>query len=159
MKAIKLISSVIAIAALIYYAYGFFGKPNGEIYDVDKNHHVYYKGEGVTKEDAKKTGEFFTKIGYFKTDNEVDVQISTNKDKSDLKIAYIVDKDKITPELENGFVTVSSSLSESVFNSRKMVVSIADEHMDEIKNLGYTQQAQIEEQTDKNNMNKTDEEK
>ncbi len=159
MKAIKIITSVIAVLALVYYAYRFFGKPNGEIYEVDKNHHVYYNGEGVTKEDAKKTGEFFTQIGYFKTDNEVDVQISANKDMSDLKIAYIVDKDKITPELENGFVTVSSSLSESVFNNKKMAVSIADEQMDEIKNLGNTQQAQIEQQTDKNNINKTDEEK
>ncbi|MCY7292943.1 MAG: hypothetical protein LH615_12255 [Ferruginibacter sp.] len=77
-------------------------------------------------------------IGYFTTANKVDVQISAIKENSDLKIAYIFDKDKITLELENGFVIVSSSLSESVFNSTKMVVSIADEQMDEIKNIGYT---------------------
>ncbi|MCY7292942.1 MAG: hypothetical protein LH615_12250 [Ferruginibacter sp.] len=58
MKAIKIITSLIAGLALGYYAYRFFGKPNGEIYEVDKNHHDYYKGNGVIKDDAKKRVNF-----------------------------------------------------------------------------------------------------
>lgn len=138
MKAIKIITSIIAFAALAFYAYQYFGKPNGKIYDVDKNHHVYYKGEGVTKDDAKKVGDYLTRLGYFKKDNEVDVQISSNKEKSNLKIAYVVDNTKITHEFEKGFVLISSYLSDSVFNGRKMLVSLADDHMDEVKNLGFT---------------------
>jgi hypothetical protein len=149
MKVVKIISFVIALGALAFYAYQLFGNPNGKVYDVDKNHHVYYQGDGVTKEDAKKVGAYFMEIGYFKTDNEVDVQISSNKEKSDLKISYIVDKDKITPELERGYVLISSSLAENAFHRKKILVTLVDEHMDEIKNLGYTQPVQMQEQSNK----------
>lgn len=158
MKALRIASLIIGIVALAYYAYQYFGKPNGKIYDVDKNHHVYYKGDGVTKEDAKKTGDFFTQIGLFKSDNEFDVQISSDKESKELKISYVVDKDKITTESEGNFVQISSLLSEKVFSGKKMAVSLADDHMDEIKKIGYTTPPQAQPQSD-TNTNKKDDEK
>ena len=157
MKVIRILSIIVGVIAIGYYAYNYFAKPDGKIYDVDKNHHVYYKGEGVNKDDAKKTGDFFTQIGLFKTDNEFDVQISSGKDQSDLKIAYVVDKDKISGDKESGFLQISSALSENVFSGKKMAVSLVDEHMDEIKNLGFTQ-SQTQQPND-NNTNQTDDNK
>ena len=158
MKGLRIISGIIAVLALGYYAYNYFAKPDGRIYDVDKNHHVYYKGEGVTKDDAKKVGEFFQQIGLFKPDNEFDVQISANKEKNDMKIAYVVDKGKMTAETENGFLQISSALAENIFNGKKLAVSLVDEHMDEIKSLGFTQQQQTQQQNN-NNINQTDDQK
>ena len=91
------------------------------------------------------------------TDNEFDVQISSGKDQSDLKIAYVVDKDKISGDKESGFLQISSALSENVFSGKKMAVSLVDEHMDEIKNLGFTQ-SQTQQPND-NNTNQTDDNK
>ncbi len=138
MKALKIFSSIVAFGALIYYGYQYFGNPNGKTYEVNKNQHVYFKGDGVTKDDAKKVGAYLKQAGYFKNDNEVDVQISSNKPNSDVNIAYIVDSDKITSEVEKDFLLVSSGLSENVFHNRKILVSLADDKLDEIKNLGYT---------------------
>ena len=160
MKPLRILSIIVAVIALGYYAYNYFAKPDGKIYDVDKNHHVYYKGDGVTKEDAKKVGDFFTQIGLFKPDNEFDVQISADKEKDNLKIAYVVDKDKIATDKENGFMLISSSLSETVFNGKKMAVSLVDTRMDEIKSLGFTQPAQTPQQPQNNtNTDQTDDNK
>ena len=65
MKAIKTIGFIVSILALIYYAYQLFGNPNGKTYEVDKKHKILYEGDGVTKEDAKKTGDYLTQIGLF----------------------------------------------------------------------------------------------
>lgn len=160
MKALRILSLIIGLGALAYYAYQYFGKPNGKIYDVDKNHHVYYKGDGVTKDDAKKTGDYFTQIGLFKGDNEFDVQISAEKDSKDLKIAYVVDKAKINTEMEKGFLQISTGLADNVFNSKKMMVSLVDEKMDDIKTLGSTTPGQTQPQTQTDSTtNQTDDAK
>lgn len=153
MRVLKIITSIFAFGALAYYAYQVFARPNGEIYEVDKIHHVYYKGAGVTKEEAKKVGNYLTRLGYFKNDHEVDVQLSSNKEKSNLKIAYVVDDSKITAELEKDFLFISSFLSDTVFNGKKMLVSLADDHLDEVKNLGFTNVRQINIDNGKGNNN------
>lgn len=137
MKVLKIFSYIMAFAALIYYGYQYFGNPNGKTYTVTKNQHVYYKGDGVTKDDAKKVGDYLKQAGYFTNDNGVDVQIFSNRPDSKVKISYVVDNDKITSEIEKDFLLISSGLSEKVFNNRKILVSLADDKLDEIKSLGF----------------------
>ena len=76
-----------------------------------------------------------------------------------MKIAYVVDKDKIAADKENGFMLISSSLSETVFNGKKMAVSLVDEHMDEVKSLGFTQQTQTQQPQNNTNTDQTDDNK
>ena len=136
MKAIKILGLIVSIGALCYYAYRFFGNPNGKSYEVDKKHNVYYKGDGVTKDDAKKTGDYMKEIGLFIADNEADVQIKAEKPTDNVILSFVADKDKITPELEQSLLTIGSGLNAAVFKGRKVSVSVADDGMDEIKNLG-----------------------
>ncbi len=138
MKALKIFSTIVAILAIIFYLYDTFGNANGKVYDFDGKHHVYYKGDGVTKDDAKNVGKYFNSIGYFKDGSAIDVQISAEKNKDNLKIAYIVSGDSITSKDDKAFLLISSTLADSVFKSRKMAVTLADDHLEEIKNLGYT---------------------
>jgi len=138
MKALKIFSTIVAVIGIIFYLYDTFGNANGKVYDFDSKHHVYYKGDGVTKDDAKNVGKYFKSIGYFKDGSAIDVQISAEKNKDNLKIAYIVSGDSITSEDDKAFLLVSSALADSAFKSRKMAVTLADIHLEEIKNLGYT---------------------
>ena len=138
MKAIKIIGFIVSILALIYYAYQLFGNPNGKTYEVDNKHKIFYEGDGVTKEDAKKTGDYLKQIGLF-TDNEADVQIKAEKQTDNVTVSFVVSKDKITPELEKSLLDIGGGLNAAVFSGRKVSVTIADNSMDEIKNLGYSQ--------------------
>jgi hypothetical protein len=109
----------------------------GKKYDVDANHHVYFKGDGVTESDAKKTGDYFKQIGLFTPENSMDVQIESEGTNDDVTLCYVLDKAKINAENESTFLSISAPLSKSVFNNRKIRVSLVDENMIEFKNLGY----------------------
>ena len=61
----------------------------GDKYKLSDKHSVYYKGGGVTEDDAKKVGAYFTEIGLFTTENTMDVQISAEKNSNDMKIRYV----------------------------------------------------------------------
>lgn len=154
MKILKILTTIIALLSILFYLYEKFGDTNGKKYEVDSTHHVFYKGDGLTKDDAKNVGDYFKRIGYFKTGSEVDVQISAEKQKNDLKIAYIVAAEKITAEDDKAYLLISSVLADSVFKSKKMAVSLVNDNLEEIKNLGYTStQSQVTEtkQTDSTN--------
>ena len=130
------LSGILILIALIKLV-NYFNPPNGKTYEVDKNHHVYYKGDGVTESDAKKTGEYFKQVGLFTADNSMDVQIKAEKITDNVILSFVVDKDKITSELENSALSISSPVSNQIFNGRKVSIALADEDLDEIKNLGF----------------------
>jgi hypothetical protein len=136
MKVIRILGFVVSIIALIYYGYRLLGKPNGNKYEVDKNHHVYYKGDGVTETDAKNVGAYFSEIGLFGSDNEMDVQISGEKDAKEVSVKYVVDKSKITPQLEQSCLQISGAMGNRVFANKSIHVYLADEDLDNIKDLG-----------------------
>ena len=136
MKPLRLISIIVALIALGYFLYQTFGNPNGKKYAIDKDHHVYYKGSGVTEDDAKKTGDYLKELGLIESTKGMDVQIKADKPTDDVKFSMVFDKTKITPEAESEVLAIGSTLSNRVFNGRKVMVAFADDHMDEIKNLG-----------------------
>lgn len=157
MKALRVVSTIVGLLALIYYGYQFFGSPNGKKYEIDKNHHVFYKGDGVTKDDAKKTGDFLKEIGLVDESKGMDVQIKADKPTDDVKFSLVFDKSKVTPEVESSALAIGAQLSTSVFNGRKIMVVLADDNLDEIKNLGYATAAQT--QTQPNDVQQTDDNK
>lgn len=134
-KALRIGWYIIIGLSLLIYAIVFFSKPKS--YEVDKNHHVHYKGDGVTEEDAKKTGDYFKQIGLFTPSNTFDVLIESEEPGKEVILSYVIDKSKITTELENTLLSISGPIITSVFNGRKVKVTLIDEKMNEIKDLGY----------------------
>ena len=135
MKAIKILGFVVSIGALIYYGYRLFGKPNGNEYEVDKHHHVYYKGDDVTKDDARKVADYLKESGSYTDSNEMDVEIKSEKS-NELTIRFIVDKDKVTPESSTEILQFFGNMGAKVFPGKSIHVILADEHLDDIKDLG-----------------------
>jgi hypothetical protein len=97
-----------------------------------KNSTVYYKD--VSEADAKEAGNFFYNIGYFTDSNKISVQITKPKDT--LQVRFVVDKEKVKPELEESFLIIASALSDSVFNKAPINVFLSDTDLKDIKRLG-----------------------
>ena len=51
------------------------GSRTGIPFNLDKNHTVYCKGNGVTKADAARAAGFFKGYGYFPDSSQSDVQL------------------------------------------------------------------------------------
>lgn len=136
MKAIRIIGFIVAIAALGYYVYQLLGNPNGKKYTVNDKHHVYYKGEGVTEDDAKKVGSYLTNIGLFSANNEMDVQINAEKNSNDVKIKFIVDKSKVTPQVESGFLNIGNDMADKIYPGKNLHIILTDDEFDDIKEVG-----------------------
>ena len=147
MKAIKTIGFIIALGALGYYGYQLIAKPNGKKYTINDKHHIYYKGDGVTEDDAKKVGNYFTNIGMF-GDTDMDVQIAAEKNSSEIKVSFIVDKSKITPEVESAFLNIGNDMVNKIYPGKTLHLILADEHFDDIKDLGTAKASQPQNNTD-----------
>ena len=148
MKAIRIIGFIVALAALGYYAYQLIGKPNGKKYTLNDKHHVYYKGDGVTEDDAKKAGKYFTDISLFGADNEMDVQLKSEKNSKDMDVRFVVDKSKVTPTLENAVLSIGNDMADKLYPDKTLHMILADDHFDDIKNVGAAKASQIENKTD-----------
>ena len=149
MKAIKTIGFIIAIGALGYYAYQLIAKPNGKKYTVNEKHHVFYKGDGVTEDDAKKVGTYCTNIGLF-GDTDMDVQLEAEKNSGDMKVRFIVDKSKVTPEVETGFLNIGNDMATKVYPNKTLHIILTDEHFDDIKDVGTAKALPPQSNTDTN---------
>ena len=156
MKTIRIIGFIVALGALGYYAYQLIAKPNGKKYTLNDKHHVYYKGDGVTEDDAKKVGTYLTGIGLFGADNEMDVQINAEKNSNDINIRFIVDKDKVTPQIENSFLSIGNDMADKIYPDKTLHIILADTHFDDIKDVGTVKASQPQTNT---NTKQTDNEK
>ena len=138
MKVVRIISLVVALGALGYFGWQYFGKPNGKEYKVDKEHNIYYKGEGLDESNAKKLADYLKEQQYFGSGKEATVQITkTAKTKDTINLNFIVDKSKVTAEMESNFVLFGGMISQNVFSGAPLTVHLSDKSFDEIKNLGY----------------------
>lgn len=99
-----------------------------------KKNSVYYKN--VTESDAKKVGDFFYSIGYFNDNNEISVQLSKPKDTMQLR--FVVDKEKVKPEMDEQYLFIVSTLSDSLFNGAPIEVFLADAEMKDLKRVGLS---------------------
>ena len=97
------------------------------------NNEVFYKGEGVTEEEAKKLGEYLKKDAYFDDKTEKSVQLT--KSGSDYVVRLVVDKDKLdlkNTATMNQYWVMQHILSENVFNGAKTRVVLADTKLKDI---------------------------
>ncbi len=155
MKTIRIIGFIVALGALGYYAYQLIAKPNGKKYTLNDKHHVYYKGDGVTEDDAKKVGTYFTNSGLF-GDTDMDVQIAAEKNSGDMKVRFIVDKSKVTPQVEAEFLNIGNDMANKIYPDKTLHIILTDDHFDDIKDVGTAKASQPQPNT---NTKQTDDEK
>jgi hypothetical protein len=97
-----------------------------------KNSSIYYKN--ISEDEARRSGEFFQSIGYFTDTSNISVQITKPKDS--VEIRFVIDKNKMRPELEENFMVIASVLSDSVFKKAPLIVFLSDTDLSDIKRLG-----------------------
>jgi hypothetical protein len=98
---------------------------------------VYYRGRGVTKEDAKKLGDYLTEINYFNGDNTKMVFL-TQKD-GEYNVRFIVDRKKVKEnedEVVHAFQVFQHLISLKVFRGQKSNVLLTDTKMKDMQNVG-----------------------
>lgn len=89
----------------------------GTPFKLDKNHTVYYKGNGVSELDAAHVAGFFKGYGYFTDTNQSDVQISSNKATEAIQVGYIIGGTSVSPESE-AFVKNAAIGLQDIFPGR-----------------------------------------
>ncbi len=98
---------------------------------------VYYKGDGVTESDAKKTGAFLQTEGYFSADKGASVQLRKEGDEYVISFVYnkaVYDSLKVADDL---FKLLGVKASKEVFNGKKVNIALANDHFKEYKTIPY----------------------
>ena len=131
MKMIKLLLPAILLAFVFSGCISNYGKE----YKLDKNHSVYYKGEGVDEAQAKKLAEYLKAQEYFQDSIPSTVQIIKVKDTFSLN--FVVDEKKLNKGFEMNFLLFGGFISESVFNKAPVTVQLTNNRLEPFKNLGY----------------------
>jgi hypothetical protein len=98
---------------------------------------VYYRGKGVTKEDAQKLGDYLTEINYFNEDNTKMVFL-TQKD-GEYNVRFVVDRQKVKENEEDvvhAFKVFQHLISLKVFSGQKSNVLLTDTKMKDLQDVG-----------------------
>lgn len=98
---------------------------------------VYYRGRGVTKEEAKKLGEYLAEIKYFNDDNTKMVFL-TQKD-GEYIVRFVVDRKKVKENEEDvvhAFKVFQHLISLKVFSGQKSNVLLTDTRMKDLQDVG-----------------------
>lgn len=98
---------------------------------------VYYRGRGVTKEDAQKLGDYLVDAGYFNDDNTKMVFL-TQKD-GEYNVRFIVDRKKVKENEEDvvhAFKVFQHLISLKVFSGQKSNVLLTDTKMKDMQDVG-----------------------
>jgi tRNA U34 5-methylaminomethyl-2-thiouridine-forming methyltransferase MnmC len=107
----------------------------GKKYAADKDHEVYYKGDGVDEANAKKLADYLKEQGYFTDNHQATVQIVKTKDSFNLNFVY--DKAQVNAEREAKFLIFGGAISRDVFNSAPVNIHLCDDKLETFKDLGY----------------------
>ncbi len=94
---------------------------------------VYYRGKGVTEDDARRLGNFLYANGYFDTSARQSVQL--DKDSTWI-VRLVVKKELADPENEDmlkALRELESELQEGVFKGEKTRVALADDELNEFR--------------------------
>ena len=106
----------------------------GTPFKLDKNHTVYYKGDGVTELDAAHVAGFFKGYGYFTDTNQSDVQIAAKTSTDPVQVGFIIGSKSVSEEVETYFRDSASGLEE-FFPGRSIVIRLLDVNLNELKVL------------------------
>ncbi len=112
----------------------------GKKYAPDKDHEVYYKGDGVDESNAKKLADYLKEQGYFTEGHQATVQIVKAKDSFNLNFVY--DKAQVDADREAKFLVFGGFISKAVFNGSPVNIHLCDNKLETFKDLGYAKPAE-----------------
>lgn len=126
---------ILAVSAMLFFS---GCESNGKKYDFNGKQNIYYKGDGVSESDAKKLATYLNEIKYFGSDKELSVQITKEKETKDtVNINFVVDKSKLTEEIETSFMLIGGYIAQNVFSGTPVNINFIDTAFKLIKKLGY----------------------
>ena len=106
----------------------------GTPFKMDKNHTVYYKGNGVTELDAAHVAGFFKGYGYFIETSESDIQIASESASAPVRVGIIIGSNSVSEETEDYFRGAGPGLQEH-FTGRVISVQLIDPNFKVLKTL------------------------
>jgi len=106
----------------------------GTPFNFDKNHTVYFKGDGVTKVDAARVAGFFKGYGYFTETNQCDVQIFSKEVNGPVEIGFVIAGSSASKESETFFKGAAAGLGDT-FPGRNINVYLLDNNLKQLKEL------------------------
>jgi hypothetical protein len=108
----------------------------GKKYKPNDKNEVYYKGDGINETDAKKLADYLLKSGYFSPDKGATVQLTKENDTYHVRFVYdkaVFDKNK--DQIALVFWFLQDQLAETVFNGKKVGISLADEKLKDFETI------------------------
>ncbi|MEO7922721.1 MAG: hypothetical protein ABIR30_03525 [Chitinophagaceae bacterium] len=97
---------------------------------------IYYKGDGVTEDDAKKTGEFLKKV-FITPDKPASMQITKEGEEYTLRFVYKKEVYDTLKGVDDEFKVIGVKASKEVFGGKKVNIALADTHFKDFKNIPY----------------------
>jgi hypothetical protein len=98
---------------------------------------VFYKGDGVTEDDAKKTGEFLKNQNYFTADKGASVQVSKEGEAYNLRFVYNKDVYDSLKGADVAFKIIGVKASKELFGGKKVNISLANKTFKDFKTIPY----------------------
>lgn len=137
MKKFTAICSVIIGLFACYRLYKvFFGDDFGKHISVDNNK-IFYKG-AATEAEARNTGAFLNRQGFYDGKNEKDIQLDKAGDTVLFKM--IVDTSKVDKNTEEAFRSLNAIFSDSVFQQKPVNVLLCNTSFEPYQTYYFTAQ-------------------
>ncbi len=98
---------------------------------------VYYKGEGVTEDDAKKTGEFLKSASLFNSGKGASVQITKEGEEYTIRLVYDKAVADTLKGIDEAFKLIAAQASKEVFGGKKVNIALANKSFKDFKTIPY----------------------
>ena len=109
------------------------GGDRGEKYSLNKDHEIYYKGDGVDEAAAKKVADILNSLGFWIEGSRKTVQIIKEKDA--YQVNFVVDESKVTPNLEKKVQVWGWMISNDVFGGAPVTIGLCNIDLEPFKTL------------------------
>jgi len=98
---------------------------------------IYYKGDGVTEADAKKTGEFLKGVSLFSSGKEASLQLTKEGDVYTIRMVYDKDVADTLKGLEDAFKLIAAQASKDIFGGKKVNIALANKTFKDFKTIPF----------------------
>lgn len=98
---------------------------------------IYYKGDGVTEDDAKKTGEFLKEASLFNAGKEASIQLTKEGEVFTIRLVYDKEVADTMKGIEDAFKIIGAQASKDVFGGKKVNIALANKSFKDYKTIPY----------------------
>jgi len=101
------------------------------------NAEIYYKGDGVTEDDAKKTGEFLKGVSLFSSGKDASLQLTREGDVYTIRMVYDKKVADTLKGLDDAFKLIAAQASKDVFGGKKVNIALANKSFKDYKTIAF----------------------